>query len=241
MVKVVKKQENTTAKAELPENANEIFKLKIDRETQKFFIEGLDSYGKFDEVTIRPLDTLNKIVAYNDEFEVKAESTLYRELKQATDSWGGKAGDGKLCGRLLWKADTNKLSDEEKQANKEKAKFYALIFGIATVYGKKPVLIDLRVGGSKFMDVISILNKIKQDKKEYNKAELKVKAYPSEDYDWPELEFMPDFSRELPVTGLEPCLETVEAYIEKHNSDVEKKAQKHTEWKASKSTSFKRK
>lgn len=241
-----------SSKAELPVINDEIFKLKIDRETQQFFIEGLDNYGKFDEVTLRPLDMRNKIVAYTDDFKVKAESTLYRDLKEATDSQGNAAKDeaGKICGRVIWKNLTDKLSEENKASNKEQAKFYAMVFGVASIPGKDPVLVDFRLGGTKFMEIINILKKIKDEKKEYNRAELKLKAYPNEnpEFDWPELDITPDFSRELPLTGLEPLFDTIEGYVEFHNDGIRKKAEKYKAWKASggksnynKPTSYKRK
>lgn len=248
MVKVVKK-ESTMERAELPKITDEIFKLKIDRDTQKFFIDGQDKYGQFDEVTIRPIDMLGKIVAYKEDFEVKSESTLYRELKEAKDSQGGAASDktGKVCGRIVWKPMTSKLSPEEQEENKSKAKFYTLIFGIAYIGKLEPIIVDFRVGGSKFMEVINLLKKIKEDKKEYNKAEIKITAKKNEEFDWPELEFAADFSRELPVTGLEPVIDTIDGYVEYHNEGIAKKAEKYKTWKESggnstykKNTSYKR-
>lgn len=240
--KLATKAPTTTAKAELPKITDEIFKLKIDRETQKFFIEGLDKYGQFEELILRPLDIFNKIVAYNDEFEIKSESTLYRELKDATDSQGNAANDrsGKVCGRIIWKNMTEKLSEDEKQHNKEQAKFYALVFGVADIKGQEPLLVDFRIGGSKFMEIINILKKIKEDKTEYNRAEIKLKAFKNEEFDWPEIEIQTDFSRDLPLTGLEPLFDTVEGYVEYHNADIEKKAKFYQDKKAGKTGGFKR-
>lgn len=233
--KKIATKENT---AELPKVTDEIFKLKIDRESQKFFIDGLEKYGQFEELLLRPLDMLNKIVAYTEDFEVKSESTLYRELKSAKDSQGKSASDkeGKVCGRVIWKNLTEDMSEDEKATNKSKAKFYVMLFGVATVKGQEPVLVDFRVGGTKFMEVINLLNKIKEDKGEYNRGEIRLKASPSEEFDWPELEFMAEFSRDLPVTGLEPLFDTIEGFIEYHNAGIEKKAKFYQDKKAGKVT-----
>jgi len=239
-----------TIKAALPENVNEIYKLKIDRNSQQFYIEGLDDYGKFGELILRPLDVLNKLVAYDENFDVKSESTLFRELKDAKDSVDGAASnkDGVVCGRIVWKSLTDKLDKAAKDVNKSKAKFYVLVFGIAYVKGKDPVLVDFRVGGAKFMEITNLLNTIKKDKKEYNKAEIRIKAIPSSDFDWPEVEYMLELSRELPMTGLEPLYDTVEGFIQFHNAGIEKKVKKYLDYKAQKAagggfkkpTSFKR-
>ncbi len=250
MTKIVSKSQGPE-KADLPENIDEIFKLKIDRDTQEFFIEGLDNYGKFSELTLRPLDVLNKLVAYNEDFEVTKESTLFRQLKDAKDSVGGDATnkDGIVCGRVVWKNLTSKFSEDEISTNKSKAKFYALVFGVAYVKGHEPVLVDFRVGGAKFMDITNIMNKIKDEKKEYNKAEIRIKATPNDEFDWPEVEYMVAFDRELPMTGLEPLYDTIEGFIEYHNAGIDKKAKAYAEKKANRGsgsgykqkTSFKRK
>ncbi len=251
MVKIVKKavKEASQSKAELPKITDEIFKMKINRETQQFFIDGLEAYGQFDELTIRPLDILNKIKAYNEDFEVTSESNLYRTLKEATDSKGNSASgkEGKVCGRVVWKNLTDEFSEDEKQENKEKAKFYAFLFGIATIKGQDPILVDMQIGGKKFMEIINLVDKIQKEKGDYNRAEIKVTAHKSEEFDWPELEFTLDFSRELPIDGLSPLLDTVEGYVEYHNSGIEKKAREYLDKKAGKTvntfkkkTSFKR-
>lgn len=227
MVKIVKKE--TTAKVGLPTVTDEIFKIKVDRESQKFVVDGQEAYGKFEEFTIRPLDIYTKIVAYNDDFEVTHESTLFKDLKQAKDTRGCAATDkeGKICGRVVWNNLTSTMSKEAKEENKKKAKFYALLFGIAKIGDNEPIIVDFRIGGAKFMEVVDLMKKIKADKKEYNKAEVNVKAFPNENegFDWPEMEFTPDFSQELPVTGLDELFDTVEGYIEHHNNNIAKKVE----------------
>ncbi len=227
MAKVTKKAIEPSTTAELPKITDEIFKLKIDKDTQKFFIDELEDYGQFDEFTLRVLDSANKLVAYNDDFEVKNETHLFKRPDEAHDAQGGIG-----CGRKLFRRETEGFSEDEKAANKAKANWYTLVFGIATVNGKPPVLIDFRIAGGAQIEANNILNKIKADKKEFHKAEIRVKAFKNDEFDWPKLEFTGDFSRELPVSGLEPLFDTVEAYIANHNEKIDEKAEKYKTYKA---------
>ncbi len=243
---VIKDKQDSTTKAELPKVSNEIFKLKINPETQKFYIEEQDSYGEFEEVTIRPLEFYNKIKAYDEDFKVKSESILYQQLKDAYDSRGRAASDneGVVCGRIVWKSKTKDLSEDEKEENKSKAKFYCFIFGVASIKGKEPILIDFQTGGATFMDVIQLVEKIKKEKGDLYKGEIRIKANHNDEFDWPSLEFMPEFSRDLPIEGLEPFFDTIEAYVQQHNERIDKKIEEFNNPKKKpfvKKSSFKKK
>lgn len=250
MAKVAKKttvKETAASAAALPTATDEIFKLKVDSETQKFFIDDeSNDWGQFDSFLLRPLEMYTKIVAYNEEFKVKAESNLFQNKKEAIDTWGNAATDkpGRICGRVIWNNLLEDATDEEKAANKAKAKFYVLIFGIATVEGHDPILVDFRIGGVKFMDAVNILKRLKDDKGEYCKGEIKFVAKPSDEYDWPDITLSADFSRNLPMEGLEPLFETVEAFVQEHNAQIVKKAEDFKTYAANKpkpKTTFKRK
>lgn len=223
MTKVIKNAANL-----LPTETDEVYKIKINRDTQKFFVDERSDVGEFSSFKLRPLEIMTKLKSYTEDFEVSTETTLFKDLKEAFDSRGNSAKEnGKLCGRLIWKKDTDALSEDMKKVNKDKAKFYAFIFGIAYIEGKSPMLIDLQVGGGKYMEVVNLMKKIKADKGDYSMSEILVKAYKSEEYDWPELEFMLSPDAQTSIGNLEELCDTIDNYITAHNARIVKKIEKN--------------
>lgn len=239
--KKAKPEASAVQVAKLPTNREELFRVKVNKDTQKFYVEGQEEYGEFSEFILRPTDVLKKLVAYKEkdgELTTAAESTLFYESKDAEDTWGNDSESDKICGRVIRPWAIKELSEDEKEENKSKAKYYLYLFGIASIGKNDPIIIDFRIGGSKFMEVMNLLDQIKKEKREYHNAEIKVTATKNKnaDYDWPDINFMLDFTRELPLVGLEDVVETIEGYIADHNDKIGKKAQKYKAWKAGNST-----
>lgn len=239
MAKVAAKNTNATEVAKLPLITDKVYNIKVDRETQHFYIddEVLGSYiGLFTEMTFRVLDTYTKIKAYNEDFEVKKESNLFKYMSDAIDSRGEQVivGEDKArrclecCGRAFGVATEN-FSEEEKEDNKKKASWYTIIFGVAEIKGHAPVLCDLQLSGGVQMEVGGMLKKIRDEKKDYHKAEIKFKATENPEFDWPKIEAQIDFTRELSVIGLAPLFDTIKTYVDKHNSNIVYKAKQYQE------------
>jgi len=210
-------------KATLPLDTDTVYNLKVNKETQKFYIDDEDlDYGEFTEFTFRTLEVRNKLKAYDSDFKVKNETKFFSAPKDAADAQGGVG-----CGRKLYKNETKDMSEDELATNKAKASWYTYIFGIITPKGKNPIVCDYQIGGGLQMEVNSILNKVLDEKKEYHKAELKFNAVHNDEIEWPTVEVMADFSRDLPVSGLEPIYDTINQYITEHNDKIDVKAAKY--------------
>ncbi len=218
MTKVIKK---STEAVLLPTEQDTIYKLKIDRESQKFYIDDENiEYGEFDELTFRVLDTYTKLKVYNsDHSKTEMESTLFKFTGDARDSRGShkqeedaKTGELKtysVCGRIMSTERTKAMTEGQKAVNKNAAKWYSYIFGIVSVPGQSPLLCDFQLSGNNIKVVGDILKKVKDEKRDYHRAELKFKAFKNEEFDWPEIEVTGDFSIDLPVTGMEPYFDTI--------------------------------
>lgn len=218
-----------------PVEQNTVYKIKIDRDTQEFYVEGLEGYEGFTEFTFRTLEVFSKLKSYNEDYsKTEVESTLFAFSGDARDSRGSHVvRDGKTvecCGRVIPVELTKKMTPEAQQENKEKARWYTYIFGIAYVPGKNPIIADFQLPGNKQVEVNTILKKIKEDKKEYNRAELRFVAEHNDEFDWPELEVTADFSRDLPVSGMEPFLDTIRAHVSQHNDAIDAKAAKYKKY-----------
>lgn len=204
----------------LPKDADNMYNIKVNRETQKFFVDDEDlNFPEFTDFNFRVLDVYDKLVAYNTEFEVVNETTFFHNLKESKDALGGTT-----CGRKVYKNETDKLSENEKAINKKKANWYKYIFGIATVKGHPPILADFRLVGFTIGEVIKVLDKIKKEKSEVSRAELRFKAFEETQYDWPNIEVTADFTKTLTVSGLEPFMDSISAYVKTHNSKILQRA-----------------
>lgn len=216
------KKDTSSQEAILPKDSDTIYNIKIDRDTQKFYVDDEDlkqTLGYFTEFNFRVLESYDKFVSYNTMYEVTNETTLFQNLKDSKDALGGTH-----CGREVYKNNTQKMSEEQKRINDNKAKWYKLIFGIATVKGLPPFAADFRLSGKPKWDSTQIINKIEEEKKEKSRAELRIKAFEEVEYDWPSLEITADFTKTLPATGLEPFYDLIHSYVKDHNSKILQKA-----------------
>lgn len=114
-----------------------------------FHIQGTKLHAN--EITFRPILSLNKIVKRetSGQFKVLGETIYFRDWFDGVsriDTFGGVD-----CGRLFGKA-VKDLSPEQQELERDKAKVYTDVFGLAYVGGStEGVFVRLRLSGGKSM------------------------------------------------------------------------------------------
>lgn len=180
-----------------------------------FYIRDEGIYSR--TCTIRPLRYYSKFikqVQQAGQWKIDNQSIFVENpfRQHAYDARGGIA-----CGRLVGKAPSN-WTEVQKTENYKKAIWYGFAFGIVTIPGGTPTLINFRIPQSKtrtFTDALALL-----DGKDMYKYNFEMKLSPVAGSNFPKLEVTPVLATELDVSDIVPYIKEVDSFVKSANDAV---------------------
>lgn len=203
-------------------NDSSVDKDGNDIKPHTFNIRGGDVYSR--TAVIRPLRYYSKFIKQvqtNGQWKIDNESIFVENpfTQNAYDLRGGIA-----CGRLVGKTPAN-WTETQKLDNLKKAVWYGFLFGIVTLPGAEPVLVNFRIPQSKtraFGDALKLIGK--EDMYKYNfNFTLKLEAGKK----FPIMEVAPDLAHKLDqVSDIIEDMKEVDSFVEASNARIMKQRER---------------
>lgn len=217
----VKKQKN-----ELPSMKQLAINVdKVDDEGQKidpdtWHIRGEKQYT--DTVSFRPLRYKQKFIRMNQnekkQWRTDNESIFVEGFEPAYDVRGGLA-----CGRLIGKLPEH-WTEEQRQANFKKATIYGFLFGLVTLPGGEPTLVNFRAAPAKATVIREAISTRSLGGDEMYRYDFTMQLVPKKGEKFVTLTMVPTLNNKHDsISDVLPYIKEIDSYIESHNNSIMKK------------------
>lgn len=201
--------------SQLAINLDPVDKDGNDAPIGSFFIRDEAGYSR--AVTFRPLRCVTKymkIGKVKGQWKTENESIFVEGFDTAYDAKGGVA-----CGRVVGQLPAE-WTESQKKDNMNKATCYAFLFGLVTLPGKEPQLVNFRASPAKAKAVRDAIRTVPKAEEifYYN---FNMKLVPVSGTIHPNLEMVADFNNKLTrIADIIEPMKQVDTFIEEHNKRI---------------------